>query len=127
MLSSAEWNFFRVFRIVVIWHFEKHGFMCSTSIPKPQFASWLIKQVETGQYLGLCYVGQNKFKVPWKHNSRKDCNDEDSKIFRVGPSSSLCGVILLESQGTSASAWSGCGDRVAHGPAKVVQVEDWNI
>uniref|UniRef100_A0A3Q3WXV3 IRF tryptophan pentad repeat domain-containing protein n=1 Tax=Mola mola TaxID=94237 RepID=A0A3Q3WXV3_MOLML len=51
--------------------------------PKPQFASWLIQQVETGQYTGLCYVGQNKFRVPWKHNSRKDCNDEDSKIFRA--------------------------------------------
>lgn len=53
------------------------------SLPKPQFASWLIEQVETGQYTGLCYVGQNKFRVPWKHNSRKDCNDEDSKIFRA--------------------------------------------
>ncbi|XP_075906332.1 interferon regulatory factor 7 [Nelusetta ayraudi] len=53
------------------------------SAPKPQFASWLIAQVETGQYTGLCYVGQNKFRVPWKHNSRKDCNDEDSKIFRA--------------------------------------------
>uniref|UniRef100_A0A3B5QFX4 Interferon regulatory factor 7 n=1 Tax=Xiphophorus maculatus TaxID=8083 RepID=A0A3B5QFX4_XIPMA len=53
------------------------------SPPKPQFASWLIEQVETGQYMGLCYVDQNKFRVPWKHNSRKDCNDEDSKIFRA--------------------------------------------
>ncbi|KAM3609404.1 uncharacterized protein V6R79_014217 [Siganus canaliculatus] len=53
------------------------------SPPKPQFASWLIEQVGTGQYAGLCYVGQNKFRVPWKHNSRKDCNDEDSKIFRA--------------------------------------------
>ncbi|XP_041794362.1 interferon regulatory factor 7 [Chelmon rostratus] len=53
------------------------------SPPKPQFASWLIEQVETGQYTGLCYVGPNKFRVPWKHNSRKDCNDEDSKIFRA--------------------------------------------
>uniref|UniRef100_A0A8D3A817 Interferon regulatory factor 7 n=1 Tax=Scophthalmus maximus TaxID=52904 RepID=A0A8D3A817_SCOMX len=51
------------------------------STPKPQFASWLIEQVETGQYTGLCYVGQNKFRVPWKHNSRRDCRDEDSKIF----------------------------------------------
>ncbi|XP_068579746.1 interferon regulatory factor 7 isoform X2 [Cebidichthys violaceus] len=53
------------------------------SLPKPQFASWLIEQVETGQYTGLRYEGQNKFRVPWKHNSRKDCNDEDSKIFRA--------------------------------------------
>ncbi|TKS73251.1 Interferon regulatory factor 7 [Collichthys lucidus] len=53
------------------------------SPPKPQFASWLIEQVETGQYTGLCYVDQNRFRVPWKHNSRKDCNEEDSKIFRA--------------------------------------------
>ncbi|XP_059190862.1 interferon regulatory factor 7 isoform X2 [Centropristis striata] len=53
------------------------------SPPKPQFASWLIEQVGTGQYTGLCYVEENKFRVPWKHNSRKDCNDEDSKIFRA--------------------------------------------
>ncbi|XP_075996740.1 interferon regulatory factor 7 [Genypterus blacodes] len=50
---------------------------------RPQFASWLIEQVETGQYTGLCYTSQNKFRVPWKHNSRKDCNDEDSRIFRA--------------------------------------------
>uniref|UniRef100_H2TVY0 Interferon regulatory factor 7 n=1 Tax=Takifugu rubripes TaxID=31033 RepID=H2TVY0_TAKRU len=50
---------------------------------KPQFASWLIEQVETGQYLGLRYVDKNQFRVPWKHNSRKDCNDEDNKIFRA--------------------------------------------
>ncbi|XP_056138663.1 interferon regulatory factor 7 isoform X2 [Lampris incognitus] len=53
------------------------------SSPKPQFAGWLIEQVETGQYAGLRYVESNKFRVPWKHNSRKDCNDEDSKIFRA--------------------------------------------
>lgn len=53
------------------------------SLPKPQFANWLIEQVETGQYPGLSFVDHNKFRVPWKHNSRKDCNDGDSKIFRA--------------------------------------------
>ncbi|XP_026032205.1 interferon regulatory factor 7 isoform X2 [Astatotilapia calliptera] len=53
------------------------------SFPKPQFSNWLLEQVETGQYAGLCYVATNKFRVPWKHNSRKDCSDEDSKIFRA--------------------------------------------
>ncbi|XP_069384093.1 interferon regulatory factor 7 isoform X1 [Paralichthys olivaceus] len=57
--------------------------MFPCSLPKPQFASWLIEQVETGQYTGLRYVAENKFRVPWKHNSRKDCRDEDSKIFRA--------------------------------------------
>uniref|UniRef100_A0A668AIR2 Interferon regulatory factor 7 n=1 Tax=Myripristis murdjan TaxID=586833 RepID=A0A668AIR2_9TELE len=60
---------------------ELHSQACLP--PKPQFANWLIEQVQTGQYKGLCYVEQNKFRVPWKHNSRKDCNDEDSKIFRA--------------------------------------------
>ncbi|KAM6960512.1 interferon regulatory factor 7 [Aplochiton taeniatus] len=50
---------------------------------RPLFASWLIEQVTTGQYKGLQYVNQNQFRVPWKHNSRKDCSDEDSKIFRA--------------------------------------------
>lgn len=96
MVSSAELVFFRFFRSAVISRFEKPSHasvMCPTSSPKPQFASWLIEQVETGQYSGLCFVGQNKFRVPWKHNSRKDCNYEDSKVFRVGPASSLCWVI----------------------------------
>ncbi|KAM9853972.1 interferon regulatory factor 7 isoform 1-T1 [Aulostomus maculatus] len=53
------------------------------SPPKPQFASWLIEQVETRNYTGLTYVDFNKFRVPWKHNSRRDCNDEDNKIFRA--------------------------------------------
>ncbi|XP_072291498.1 interferon regulatory factor 7 [Eucyclogobius newberryi] len=51
--------------------------------PKPQFAHWLIEQVRTGQYTGLHYVGPNRFRVPWKHNSRKDCNDEDWKTFKA--------------------------------------------
>ncbi|XP_063760556.1 interferon regulatory factor 7 isoform X2 [Eleginops maclovinus] len=57
--------------------------MFPLSLPKPSFASWLIEQVGTSQYPGLCYVSRNKFRVPWKHNSRRDCNDEDSKIFRA--------------------------------------------
>ncbi|CAN9499122.1 unnamed protein product [Ophioblennius macclurei] len=51
------------------------------SPPKPQFANWLMEQVGTGQYPGLRYVAKNKFRVPWKHFSRKDCNNEDCKIF----------------------------------------------
>ncbi|XP_010881980.1 interferon regulatory factor 7 isoform X2 [Esox lucius] len=50
--------------------------------PRPQFADWLIAQVHTQQYTGLCFVGENMFRVPWKHNSRKDCSEDDSRIFR---------------------------------------------
>ncbi|KAF6727826.1 Interferon regulatory factor 7 [Oryzias melastigma] len=50
---------------------------------KPPFATWLLTQVQTGQYAGLQFVGRNRFRVPWKHNSRRDCNDEDIQIFRA--------------------------------------------
>ncbi|XP_061825966.1 interferon regulatory factor 7 isoform X1 [Nerophis lumbriciformis] len=48
---------------------------------KPLFADWLIQQVQTGRYEGLCYVTPNKIRIPWKHNSRKDCNDVDTQLF----------------------------------------------
>ena len=73
--------------------------MFPISPPKPQFASWLIEQVETGQYTGLSYVEPNRFRAPWKHNSRKDCNDEDSKIFRVS-STAMSQILVL-----SGDAW----------------------
>nr|XP_057931836.1 interferon regulatory factor 7 [Doryrhamphus excisus] len=50
--------------------------------PKPQFANWLIHQVNMGQYEGLCFVAQNMLRIPWKHNSRKDCSAADTKLFR---------------------------------------------
>lgn len=89
MYSGEFLSLFRFFVICKVFcdlqNVSSDRSLSSSSPPKPQFASWLIAQVDTGQYTGLCYVGQNKFRVPWKHNSRKDCNDEDSKIFRVGP------------------------------------------
>ncbi|XP_046870014.1 interferon regulatory factor 7 isoform X1 [Hypomesus transpacificus] len=54
-----------------------------SSTGKPQFAAWLLEQVDSGLYAGLRYVdNQSKFRVPWKHNSRKDCSEEDIQIFR---------------------------------------------
>ncbi|RVE72181.1 hypothetical protein OJAV_G00059290 [Oryzias javanicus] len=53
------------------------------SPPKPLFATWLLAQVQTGRYAGLRFVDRNRFRVPWKHNSRRDCNDEDIQIFRA--------------------------------------------
>ncbi|XP_066557173.1 interferon regulatory factor 7 [Amia ocellicauda] len=50
---------------------------------KPQFGSWLIQQVDSGQYPGLSWISKDKFCIPWKHNSRKDCIDEDCKIFKA--------------------------------------------
>uniref|UniRef100_A0A4W5LU98 Interferon regulatory factor 7 n=1 Tax=Hucho hucho TaxID=62062 RepID=A0A4W5LU98_9TELE len=50
---------------------------------KPQFADWLLEQVRTEQYTGLFFMDNNKFRVPWKHNSRKDCSEDDRKIFKA--------------------------------------------
>jgi len=50
---------------------------------KPQFGPWLIQQVESGKYEGLRMIGNDTFRIPWKHNSRKDLGDEDVKIFKV--------------------------------------------
>ncbi|XP_048861125.1 interferon regulatory factor 7 isoform X2 [Brienomyrus brachyistius] len=50
---------------------------------KPQFGEWLIDQVRSGRYEGLRWVDNNRIRIPWKHNSRKDCSDEDNKIFKA--------------------------------------------
>ncbi|XP_061628913.1 interferon regulatory factor 7 isoform X1 [Phyllopteryx taeniolatus] len=57
--------------------------MVPFSPPKPLFASWLIEQVQAGQYEGLRYVAPNKIRIPWKHNSKRDCSDVDTKIFHA--------------------------------------------
>uniref|UniRef100_A0A8C1RNB5 Interferon regulatory factor 7 n=1 Tax=Cyprinus carpio TaxID=7962 RepID=A0A8C1RNB5_CYPCA len=50
---------------------------------KPQFGPWLIEQVESGTYEGLCLIGNDIFRIPWKHNSRRDLGDDDVKIFKA--------------------------------------------
>ncbi|TRY56956.1 hypothetical protein DNTS_023888 [Danionella cerebrum] len=53
-----------------------------SAVAKPQFGPWLLEQVESGRYKGLCMMGNDKFRIPWKHNARRDLNDEDVKIFK---------------------------------------------
>ncbi|XP_048014927.1 interferon regulatory factor 7 isoform X2 [Megalobrama amblycephala] len=53
-----------------------------STIGKPQFGPWLIEQVESGRYEGVRMIGNDIFRIPWKHNSRKDLGDEDIKIFK---------------------------------------------
>ncbi|XP_018620730.1 interferon regulatory factor 7 isoform X3 [Scleropages formosus] len=55
---------------------------CVSSSCKPQFAQWLVEQVDSGSYEGLRWVAKDRFRIPWKHNSRKDCSDEDCRIFK---------------------------------------------
>ncbi|XP_073687877.1 interferon regulatory factor 7 [Garra rufa] len=56
--------------------------MQGSAICKPQFGPWLIEQVESGKYEGLRMIDNDKFRIPWKHNSRRDLGDDDVKIFK---------------------------------------------
>ncbi|CAM4683353.1 interferon regulatory factor 7 isoform X2 [Lepidochelys kempii] len=52
---------------------------------KLRFAWWLIKQINSENYEGLCWVDKHRtqFRIPWKHTSRKDINPNDYKIFKA--------------------------------------------
>ncbi|NXI47165.1 IRF3 factor, partial [Galbula dea] len=50
------------------------------------FGPWLVDAINSGNYQGLCWIDSNRsmFRVPWKHNARKDVTSSDVEIFRVG-------------------------------------------
>lgn len=49
------------------------------------FGEWLLGQVSSGQYEGLRWLDEacTKFRVPWKHFSRKDLGEADARIFKA--------------------------------------------
>ncbi|XP_053497551.1 interferon regulatory factor 7 [Ictalurus furcatus] len=49
---------------------------------RPQFRQWLLEQVQSRRYDGLYMIDRDTFRIPWKHNSRRDLGDEDNRIFR---------------------------------------------
>ncbi|NXU50130.1 IRF3 factor, partial [Turnix velox] len=51
-----------------------------------RFGPWLLSAVSSGRYPGLCWIDKSRgiFRVPWKHNARKDITTSDVEIFRVG-------------------------------------------
>ncbi|XP_069760302.1 interferon regulatory factor 7 isoform X2 [Narcine bancroftii] len=51
---------------------------------KPQLRPWLIEQIESGRYQGLCWINEqrNTFRIPWKHASRHDLSEDDYRIFK---------------------------------------------
>ncbi|XP_065148317.1 interferon regulatory factor 3-like isoform X2 [Paramisgurnus dabryanus] len=53
-----------------------------SAVGKPHLGPWLIEQVKSGQYKGLYMIDNDTFRIPWKHNGRKDLEDEDNKIFK---------------------------------------------
>uniref|UniRef100_A0A8C3JL32 Interferon regulatory factor 7 n=1 Tax=Calidris pygmaea TaxID=425635 RepID=A0A8C3JL32_9CHAR len=52
---------------------------------KLRFGPWLLSAVSSGNYPGLCWIEEANgiFRVPWKHNARKDVTSSDVEIFKA--------------------------------------------
>ncbi|KAM9855860.1 interferon regulatory factor 10 [Aulostomus maculatus] len=53
---------------------------------KLHLKEWLIAQVESGHYEGLCWEDEDKtmFRIPWKHAAKKDYKQtEDAALFKA--------------------------------------------
>ncbi|NXL37838.1 IRF3 factor, partial [Glaucidium brasilianum] len=53
--------------------------------PKLRFGPWLVSAVSSGIYRGLCWTDPSRsaFRVPWKHNARKDITSSDLEVFKA--------------------------------------------
>ncbi|NWT81666.1 IRF3 factor, partial [Lanius ludovicianus] len=53
---------------------------------KLRFGQWLLNAISSGSYRGLCWIdpARTTFRVPWKHNARKDITSSDVEVFKVG-------------------------------------------
>ncbi|XP_041093472.1 interferon regulatory factor 3-like [Polyodon spathula] len=47
--------------------------------PKPLIMPWLVTQIDSGRYPGLCWTNEERteFRIPWKHGLRQDLCPED--------------------------------------------------
>lgn len=53
---------------------------------KMHMKEWLIAQIESGKYAGLCWEDEDKtmFRIPWKHAAKKDYRQTaDAALFKV--------------------------------------------
>ncbi|GAB0190095.1 interferon regulatory factor 7 [Grus japonensis] len=52
---------------------------------KLRFGPWLLSAVNSGSYRGLCWTdpARKAFRIPWKHNSRKDVTSSDLEVFKA--------------------------------------------
>uniref|UniRef100_A0A673CQM7 Interferon regulatory factor 10 n=1 Tax=Sphaeramia orbicularis TaxID=375764 RepID=A0A673CQM7_9TELE len=53
---------------------------------KMHLKEWLIAQIESEQYEGLCWEDEDKtmFRIPWKHAAKKDYKQtEDAALFKA--------------------------------------------
>ncbi|XP_071617694.1 interferon regulatory factor 7 isoform X2 [Heliangelus exortis] len=50
-----------------------------------RFGPWLLSAVNSGNYRGLCWTDPDRraFRVPWKHNARRDVTDSDLEVFKA--------------------------------------------
>ncbi|XP_068189724.1 interferon regulatory factor 10 isoform X2 [Antennarius striatus] len=54
--------------------------------PKMHMKEWLIAQIESGSFTGLCWEDEDKtlFRIPWKHASKKDyILTADAALFKA--------------------------------------------
>ncbi|NXT62785.1 IRF3 factor, partial [Chaetops frenatus] len=53
---------------------------------KLRFGQWLLNAISSGSYRGLRWIdsAHTIFRVPWKHNARKDITSSDLEVFKVG-------------------------------------------
>ncbi|NXY02897.1 IRF3 factor, partial [Pteruthius melanotis] len=51
-----------------------------------RFGQWLLDAINSGRYRGLRWIdpARTTFRVPWKHNARKDITSSDVEVFKVG-------------------------------------------
>ncbi|NWR88357.1 IRF3 factor, partial [Furnarius figulus] len=54
--------------------------------PRLRFGPWLLSAISSGSYHGLRWLDPDHttFRVPWKHNARKDITSSDVEVFKVG-------------------------------------------
>ncbi|NXR59367.1 IRF3 factor, partial [Rhadina sibilatrix] len=59
---------------------------------KLRFGQWLLNAISSGSYPGLRWIdsAHTTFRVPWKHNARKDITSSDLEVFKVGGMSVTC-------------------------------------
>uniref|UniRef100_A0A8C5TI82 Interferon regulatory factor 7 n=1 Tax=Malurus cyaneus samueli TaxID=2593467 RepID=A0A8C5TI82_9PASS len=51
---------------------------------KLRFGQWLLNAINSGNYRGLRWIdpARTTFRVPWKHNARKDITSSDLEVFK---------------------------------------------
>ncbi|NWV69389.1 IRF3 factor, partial [Malurus elegans] len=72
---------------------------------KLRFGQWLLNAINSGNYRGLRWIdpARTTFRVPWKHNARKDITSSDLEVFKVGGMSSPLKTSMAMEPGTPCS------------------------